>query len=218
MDILTKLAIQYKTDKGPAPEAHIRGHNYTPLYHQEFKDRKPLRLLEIGVGGYEDPYAGGESLRMWADYFPEATIIGVDIEPKLLKFSQSNIIIEQGSQVDEGFLQNLVDKYGLFDIIIDDGSHLTEHHVHTFSKLFIDGLAPGGIYIIEDLATSYDDNLKLNFGSSIDYFKQFLDVVNFKHFKKVPSSVLRFHELKKDLLSMTCYEKLLIFRKKGGIQ
>jgi hypothetical protein len=65
IDPLTLLAIRHGTDKwGP--------HFYTPIYHAVFahlRDR-PVRLLEIGVGGYKLRDVGGASLAMWADYFP----------------------------------------------------------------------------------------------------------------------------------------------------
>lgn len=217
---LCNLAIKYGTDKGPAPEAHSRGHNYTPIYHNLFKYlfryKKDTRLLELGIGGYNNPRAGGESLRMWSDYFSSSIIVGVDIEPKELDIP-GNVFMEQGSQVDEDFLDSLVHKYGKFDIIVDDGSHLTEHHVKSFTKLFIDALKPGGIYIIEDLATSYEDSLKGHFGSSIDYFKQFHDLVNSRHLKGSNNNIYRYNELRDMLLSMTCYEELLVFIKRGEI-
>jgi hypothetical protein len=36
-------------------------------------------MLEIGVGGYDSPISGGESLRMWKTYFPFAKIFALDI-------------------------------------------------------------------------------------------------------------------------------------------
>jgi 8-demethyl-8-alpha-L-rhamnosyltetracenomycin-C 2'-O-methyltransferase len=79
VDPLTALAIKYGTDKwGP--------HFYTPIYHELFsawRDR-PIRLLEIGVGGYGFRKVGGSSLSMWAEYFPRGHITGLDIAPKQL--------------------------------------------------------------------------------------------------------------------------------------
>ena len=57
---LTDLAIQHQTDKWGS-------HSYTPHYEHHFNHLRdePINLLEIGVGGYQDPQAGGNSLRMW---------------------------------------------------------------------------------------------------------------------------------------------------------
>jgi hypothetical protein len=43
---------------------------------------KPLRILEIGVGGYDDPSIGGDTLRVWKQYFPKAMVYGIDIVDK----------------------------------------------------------------------------------------------------------------------------------------
>ena len=80
---LDALARHYGTDKGPQDVGIAIGHNYTSIYHRHFgPHRKTVRsLLEIGVGGtssvegYETP-AGGQSLRMWSRYFPNASIVG----------------------------------------------------------------------------------------------------------------------------------------------
>ena len=52
---LTDLAIQHQTDKWSS-------HYYTPHYEHHFKHLRdePVNLLEIGVGGYQDPNAGGK--------------------------------------------------------------------------------------------------------------------------------------------------------------
>ena len=41
-----------------------------------------VKVLEIGIGGYDAPDAGGESLRMWKHYFRRGLIYGMDIYPK----------------------------------------------------------------------------------------------------------------------------------------
>src|SRR5215203_706034 len=67
MTYLCDLAEKYGTDKGPS------GHNYTPYYEEYLQHRRfrALTLLELGVWK-------GASLRMWRDYFPSATIVGID--------------------------------------------------------------------------------------------------------------------------------------------
>src|SRR5882762_3410482 len=79
VDALTRLAIKHGTDKWGQ-------HFYTPVYHSLFAHLrdKPIRLLEIGVGGYNFPKVGGASLSMWADYFPQGHILGIDIVEKKL--------------------------------------------------------------------------------------------------------------------------------------
>lgn len=174
---LTKLAKLYKTDK-------TDGHWYTPHYmhhFQKFKNKR-INLLEIGVGGYENPKVGGNSLKMWKSYFKLGKIYSIDIYDKSA-LQEKRIKIFQGSQVDEEFLNKISDEIGLFDIIIDDGSHLNKHIIKSFKILF-PKLKDGGIYVIEDLQTSYWDdyggdskNLN-NSKTAMNFLKSLTDCLN----------------------------------------
>lgn len=121
-------------------------------HFQPFRTRR-INLLEIGVGGYGDPKAGGNSLRMWKAYFPRAGVYGIDIYEKR-GLGEDRVKIFQGSQVDETFLRHLVASVGGFDIVIDDGSHVNEHVIRSFQILF-PLLRNPGIYVVEDTQTSY---------------------------------------------------------------
>lgn len=65
---LSSLCEKYNTDKCP------KGHNYTQVYELFFRPKrdKAKKIMEIGIGG-------GASLNIWRDYFPNATIYGIDI-------------------------------------------------------------------------------------------------------------------------------------------
>lgn len=148
IDPLTRLAIMHGTDKWGE-------HFYTPIYHQLFSAYRdaPVRVLEIGVGGYAYASAGGASLIMWADYFRQGKIVGIDIAEKNLDLG-SRVTVLQGSQDDPVFLARLVKDYGPFDIIIDDGSHIPKHVVASFQSLF-PTMPEGGLYVVEDVQTAY---------------------------------------------------------------
>ena len=64
--------------------------------------RLPIRLLEIGIGGYNMQSVGGASLSMWADYFPEGRIVGIDVADKRLELDP-RIEVRRGSQEDADF-------------------------------------------------------------------------------------------------------------------
>lgn len=148
VDPLTRLSIRHGTDKfGP--------HFYTPLYHELFLGlrERPIRLLEIGVGGYDLKTAGGASLAMWADYFSCGEITGLDIAEKRLA-PNPRIKLYQGSQDDSIVLKKICDERGPFDIVIDDGSHVPKHVVTSFNLLF-PSLVDGGLYVIEDVQTAF---------------------------------------------------------------
>lgn len=167
IDPLSELAIRHGTDK-------FGLHDYTPRYHQLFahlRDR-PLRLLEIGVGGYQDADRGGQSLAMWRDYFPQGQITGIDIQTKALDLGD-RVSVLRGSQIDAEFLAGVVATRGPFDIIIDDGSHRNEHVIESYGILF-PTLAPGGIYVAEDVQTAFfprfGGSLDLDAPNSVGYF------------------------------------------------
>lgn len=159
MDDLSKLAGIHHTDKG------LSSHGYTPFYHkhlQHLRDTKFV-LLEIGVGGYDKIDKGGGSLRMWADYFPNADIHGVDLFDKNI---QGRFTIHKGSQDDKSFLEGLIQTIGTPTIIIDDASHINPLSIKTFDILF-PWLMRGGYYICEDTHTSY---WKENYDGNTDVF------------------------------------------------
>lgn len=148
-DPLSVLALEYGTDKAA-------DHWYTPHYHRRFAELRgaPVRLLEIGIGGYDDAESGGESLRMWRDYFPAgSTIVGLDIVAKDAAVAPG-CVIEVGDQSDPRVLHHLGETYGPFDVIVDDGSHRPDDVMQSWVILW-EYLVLGGWYCIEDLQTSY---------------------------------------------------------------
>src|SRR5437660_10309843 len=114
---------------------------------------KEIKLLEVGV------YQGG-SLKLWRDYFPRGTIVGID--RKLPQHFQrgERIQVFAGSQADKEFLSKVANETAPdgFDIIIDDASHIGELTRRSFWHLFDHHLKPGGLYAIEDWGTGYLDD------------------------------------------------------------
>ena len=145
---LSELAARFGSDKWG-------GRWYTPHYQKHFEPYRelPVKVLEIGIGGYDAIDAGGESLRMWKHYFRRGLIYGLDIFTKT-GVEESRVGVVQGDQGDEEFLDSLGRDLGPFDIIIDDGSHMSHHVLASFNALF-PHVKPGGIYVVEDLGTAY---------------------------------------------------------------
>jgi len=145
---LSELAARYGSDKWG-------GRWYTPHYQKHFEPYRelPVKVLEIGIGGYDAIDGGGESLRMWKHYFRRGLIYGLDIFTKT-GIEESRLGVVQGDQGDEQFLDSMARELGPFDIIIDDGSHMSHHIIASFNALF-PHVRPGGIYVIEDLGTAY---------------------------------------------------------------
>jgi hypothetical protein len=161
-DTLTALADHYGTDKGSGPD----GHHYTRVYSELFeklRDR-PVRLLEIGLmglgrGGWDDELLrdsgkacgrDAPSLRMWADYFPRGEIFGFDFNDfSGVEIARCRILRGDASRPAD-LLAAIAETGGNFDIVIDDASHASDHQQIALGTLF-PAVAPGGLYIIEDL-------------------------------------------------------------------
>ena len=151
MDRLTEIANKLGTDKGT--DSHC-GHSYTLTYNQLFEPftTRFVKMLEIGVA---DPRFPGASAKMWNEYFPHLYFVGYDINPEAKKFESGNVKIYIGDQNSPADLNNCVRLHGgEYDIILDDGSHHSEHMVTSFKYLF-PHLKDGGYYILEDLHSVY---------------------------------------------------------------
>jgi hypothetical protein len=124
--------------------------HYLEIYHRHFarfRGRRPV-VIEIGV------WHGG-SLQMWKKYFgPGARIVGVDIDTRCQAFAEDSVDIVLGDQADRSFHAELRRRYPHVDIVIDDGGHRMTQQIVTFEELF-PHLQPQGVYLCEDLHTSY---------------------------------------------------------------
>lgn len=142
---------------------------------------KPINLLEIGI-------LNGGSLEVWGDYFLKAkNLIGCDINPKCnqLEYSDERIKIIVGDANTDEIEKKISQLASNFDIIIDDGSHKSSDVIKSFAKYF-PYLTDGGIYIIEDLHSSYWESYEgslFNPSSSISFFKRLIDIINYEHWR-----------------------------------
>lgn len=120
-----------------------QGHNYNPLYERHFSRIRAdvRRVLEIGV-------EAGTSLRLWRDYFPNADIIGFDINERCAEHEDDRINIVIGDQSNEEDLSNIP---GDIDIVVDDGWHTQDSQISCFKYLYRSKMSDGGIYVVEDI-------------------------------------------------------------------
>jgi hypothetical protein len=162
---LSKLCDHYGSDKGQLRSDDQPydwpAHTYTEYYNTLYDHCRQhvLNVFECGLGTNNPEIRSnmgihgrpGASLRVWRDYFPQANIIGADIDAGVL-FTEPRI---QTFQVDQTDPESIADlwhqvKVESFDLMIDDGLHefdagscLFTHSIHK--------LAASGIYIIEDV-------------------------------------------------------------------
>jgi hypothetical protein len=145
---LTGLADLYGSDKG-----NIK-HGYTKHYERIIGElggkNAPLSVGEIGV-------ACGASLRMWANYLPKAKIEGFDIRPECANLCKDlpnvTITISDPRQVNRD---------GQYDLLVDDGSHISEDIVDTLVHCQT-WVRKGGFYVIEDMGCTYNERYAMRF-------------------------------------------------------
>ena len=125
--------------------------HYFRVYERFFsplRGKPDLRMLEIGV-------SQGGSLDMWRNYFgQDALIVGVDVVQQCKIFEQGNTKVRIGSQEDRAFLKSIIEEFGEFDIVLDDGGHTMSQQVVSFEELY-NSVRPGGVYLVEDCHTNY---------------------------------------------------------------
>ena len=130
------------------------GHDYLrhyEIYLRGYTKDTGFSMLELGAG---PDWNIGASLKIWKEYFPLANKIVVADDKESaqeLEALGTNIKVVTG---DLGNSKTLSLLEGSYDFIIDDASHIWRHQIECFNVLF-QSLNPGGLYIIEDIQTSF---------------------------------------------------------------
>ena len=181
--------------------------HYFPAYERHFSPwrGRSLTFLEIGV-------ARGGSLAMWRRYFgPLAKIVGIDIDPKCRAREDDGVAVRIGDQADTGFLDTIIEEFGVPDIVLDDGSHQMRHIQASFDHLY-PKIPKNGVYMVEDLHTAYWQD----FGGGVDEEASFInrakgmvDKLNADHTRGAvtPDAFTR------DTVSISFYDSMVVFEK-----
>ncbi len=116
----------------------------------QLRSKPNLRFLELGAGPDNNI---GASMRCWRSYFgTEAELHVADIKNSALNLSSEGFNVHVCDLGSTEALQNLATLQ--WDCILDDASHFWIHQKLAFQHLF-QSVKPGGIYIVEDLCTSF---------------------------------------------------------------
>jgi SAM-dependent methyltransferase len=120
--------------------------HYFEIYDRhlsKFRGKAPT-IVEIGI------YSGG-SLPMWQHYFgPGTQVVGIDIEPACRVYEREGVRVFIGDQADRSFWARFREEVPKVDILIDDGGHESEQQSISLDEM-LPHLAPGGVYICEDV-------------------------------------------------------------------
>ena len=141
---LVQIADNSRTDKNTL-------HSYLPLYQKILCNKKftSKHILEIGI------FNGG-SIKLWNDFFTNATIYGLDILNindiwDGIKNTERIILYTSTDAYNEDFFKsNFLYKNIKFDFMLDDGPHTLES-MKQFIKLYSQIMTDDGVLIIEDI-------------------------------------------------------------------
>jgi len=184
--------------------------HYFDIYEREFapfRDR-PVSFLEIGV------FKGG-SIPMWKGYFENAAqLTFIDIDPSCAAHAETGTVVEIGSQADPDFLARIVEAYGPFDIILDDGSHVSAHQIASFNALW-PHLNNQGLYVVEDTHCSYWPG----FGGGYKDPKAFMEFAKDKQdamhsWYSEDDNAFPFDPIAEELFSVRSYDSIVVFEKR----
>lgn len=176
---LFDLADNTRTDKNTV-------HSYFGLYTDILAPRKhtAMNVLEVGI-------CFGGSIKLWHDYFPNATIHAIDImlyesvwdelknKDRIQLYTSSAV---NATRVDAYDAEWVKKTFGgmEFDFMLDDGPHTLESMI-AFIKLYLPLLAKGGVLIIEDVQDySWFAKLKEAVGDNPEFSIKQYDLRRFK--------------------------------------
>ncbi|CKG92187.1 putative O-methyltransferase [Mycolicibacterium smegmatis] len=144
--------------------------HYLPIYERFLPGAE--RMLEIGVDR-------GGSLKMWREFLPDTTIVGLDINQNSAQFDdpERDVHVRIGDQTDTSFLSSVDDEFGPFDVILDDGGHTPNQMISSFQFLF-PRLKPGGVYLVEDVCANYWMGYRDRPDTFIDFTKTLMDAIH----------------------------------------
>lgn len=221
---MDKIALEVDSSFGG--DKGSNGHDYTSIYSLYFAPirEKKLNLLEIGI--YK-----GASVKFWENYFPNADLNFIDLNFETILYFSNRSHYYRANQENASDLIDVMKKIGKkMDIIIDDGGHKMNQQITSFITLW-SYLKSGGLYIIEDLHTSYwqshgGEGTKevplAKDGTCMQFLKDLIDDVNFvgartskaSHKNNLSHIEKELNPYRKEILGMHFYGSLCVIIKR----
>jgi len=145
MITLDEIGLHHGTDKSSSL------HGYLEYYETLLKPfrKKPVTVLEIGV-------AGGESIKVWQDWFynPDTRIYGVEIQDRQLPEFDKRTQIFITDATSPNAVYDISRVTGPIDVFVDDGSHRSDQ-LKAVLSLWWPHIRSGGVFIAEDLHAQF---------------------------------------------------------------
>lgn len=167
MDTLAQIYARHSGGKKFNDRGSV--HSYIQVYEEIFKPYRETakRVLEIGL-------FDGHGMRMISEYFLNAIVSGIDISDQphggladlRPMISEKKFDIEIMNACEPGdvglFIWNRMpdpNNTPVFDVVIDDASHEIGAQMKIYEN-FWPHVAPGGLYVIEDVQDLQTDRSK----------------------------------------------------------
>lgn len=155
-------------------------HSYLSLYQQLLQSKKETatHVLEVGI------QCGG-SIKLWKDFFTNATVVGVDIMKKEgvweeIRHDRIQLYTERDAYETDFFVSTFLEKESRFDFLLDDGPHTLDSMVR-FIQLYSQVMKEDGILIIEDVqAWEWMDILRQAVPDSLKMYVRIYDLRSVK--------------------------------------
>ena len=172
---LEEIVDNSRTDKNEC-------HSYLPLYQTLLESKKETakNVLEVGI-------CKGGSIKLWNDFFTNATVYGLDIIDNNsvwegIKNNEKIILYTSTDAYDNDFFTtHFLNKNIKFDFMLDDGPHTIES-MKQFIRMYLQLMTDDGILIIEDVQSwDWIDILKAEVPDDLKKFVKSYDLRANKH-------------------------------------
>jgi len=153
-DMVSLPRVQSKLDAGKHPpmnrgadKMHPKGMNYSDAYAEFLEGVNPKRFVELGV-------FTGVSMAVWLDVYPEAEVVGLDVD---LNRVNHDLFKKRKPALFEwdAFAPEPLSLLNDIDVFIDDGPHVTEAVVKV-AEFMAPRMKAGGLFIVEDMRNGGD--------------------------------------------------------------
>ena len=213
-----QIALKHGTDK-------VGHHHYQYVYGQLLGPIRfnQMKFLEIGLG-CGMPYGPGRSIPVWKEFLPNAIVSVLEYNETCARpFEDKVDHLYVGDQRDVNFMKSIGAKGGPYDIVVDDGGHSREMQINSLVALWPYIKKNGGIYVIEDIFTSYVESYNDKTSqSALDLMMEIIVVLNDpsrldKQLKTVmPDMIIHenANDLSSNVMSINCFERACALIKK----
>lgn len=181
--MLCELIDNSRTDKNTT-------HSYIDLYQTLLVGKKEtaVNVLEIGIG--DNPrhptVDNGGSIKLWHDFFPNATVYALDIKKpeevwdEIKNVERIILHIDADAYDEIKFKTDFLDKNIKFDFMLDDGPHTLESMIQ-FINLYSQVMTDDGILIVEDVQSwDWIEELKK---ATPEHLKEYIETYDLRSIK-----------------------------------